>query len=264
LQVLIKAAKNAGEILNKYFTVAQRMDTKDKTNQRDLVTVADGESQEMIRKTITEMLVKDKIPEKEIGFIGEENLNVDGKHMFIIDPLDGTTDFACGLPFFCVSIAYAYNGELKAGVIFNPIDKTLYSAELGKGSKVVRNGISQNLKMTPESLRNCLASIHINSPEAWERARKFNEKIRGMRDIGSIALETAMMAEGIFNMVYCTRCYIWDMAAVSVIVSEAGGKIFELNGQDWKPDFANSRKQLEVIGAHKNKVAEFLEELKSE
>jgi myo-inositol-1(or 4)-monophosphatase len=261
LNILKAAAKSSGKIINGYFSIAKRIDTREKTSQRDLITKIDEESQEEIRKTIIKLVKEKGITEKEIGFIGEEKLNEDGKHMFIIDPIDGTTDFACGLPFFCVSIAYAFEGEIITGVVYNPNDKAMYVAERGKGSVVIRNGVTRQLKMVSTQLKDCFGSVHTNTPEAWDRAKRLNEKIRGIRDLGSIALETAMMAEGIFNMIYCSRCYVWDLAAVSLIVSEAGGMIVDLNGQEWKPDLVNSTKQLEVIGAHRENIREYLSEL---
>jgi myo-inositol-1(or 4)-monophosphatase len=263
LNVLRMAAVNSGVIISNYFETVKNIETREKTSHRDLVTKVDEESQEEIRKTIVKNLMMEGVSEEEIGAIGEEKLNENGKHMFVIDPLDGTTNFVSGLPFFGISIAYAHRGRIQSGVIYNPIDRTLYSAEVGLGAWVERGNEKRELKIEPVELKNCLVFIHADSSNAWKKVESLYPAVRGVRNIGSIVLQLGFLAEGIYNIGYNSKCYVWDIAAASIIISEAGGIIADMDGKDWIPDLTNTRKPLEVVAGHKDKIGEILRRLNS-
>jgi len=112
LDILELAARAAGEIILSYFHKESHITRK--TSHQNLVTEADTSSQAIIKKIITDSLEKRGMSENEIGFIGEENLKTVGtKHSFIIDPLDGTNNFASGLDYFCISIAHVVDGQVE-------------------------------------------------------------------------------------------------------------------------------------------------------
>src|SRR3989344_8589889 len=116
IDVLKTAAIEAGTILLNYYK--KNLTLNYKTSHKDFYTIADVESQKTIKETITKLLVKKGVDKCEIGFIGEENLNTasNKKHLFVIDPLDGTTNFTSGFDFFAISIGYFYENELMAGL----------------------------------------------------------------------------------------------------------------------------------------------------
>jgi len=258
LDILTESAEIAGKLVRENFKLGGKIEAWEKTSQRDIVTRIDKESQEIIRKHITESLVKTGLHKDNIGFIGEENLGQPGKHIFIIDPIDGTTNFACGLPFFCISIAHAYQGDIDAGVIYNPIDNVIYMSKTGQGAWMKKMGITKKLETFSTPARQSLASMHTNTPAVWEMARKINEKIRGIRDMGSIALELAMLSDGIFNLVYCSRCYIWDVAAAKVILKEAGADIYNNKGKPWEPDWKKWNEKLEIMACNKDDLNDWV------
>src|SRR3990167_1043046 len=120
INILKSAATEAGTILLNYYK--KNLTLNYKTSHKDFYTIADVESQKIIKEVITKLLVKKGIKETEIGFIGEENLSVgkNAKHLFVIDPIDGTTNFASGFDFFAISIAYFHEGTLTTGLIYRP------------------------------------------------------------------------------------------------------------------------------------------------
>ena len=124
LDVLIEAAQSGGEVLLKNFR--GKITVSEKTSHQNLVTEADYVSQKTIVDFITKALIQKGIGENEIGFIGEEGLYKPGKHLFIIDPLDGTNNFASGNSYFAVSIGYYLNGTARASAIYYPTQKILF------------------------------------------------------------------------------------------------------------------------------------------
>lgn len=144
ITILEKAARGAGGIVLSYFHKESHITRK--TSHQNLVTEADTSSQAFIKKMITEAMIQRGISGNEIGFIGEENLETKGtKHTFIIDPLDGTNNFASGLDYFSISIAHVEDGAVKDGVIYWPSRDILYYAVAGKGAfKIVKGQSPSN------------------------------------------------------------------------------------------------------------------------
>src|SRR5260221_602641 len=132
LKTIEAAARKAGEGLLTSFH--QHLHAKEKTNHQNLVSKADFNSQKYIRDFLLKNLLAQGIDRKNIGFLGEEGLDEKGEYTFIIDPLDGTTNFISGIEYFAVSIACLQNGELLCGVTYNPVTDTLYIAEKGNGA----------------------------------------------------------------------------------------------------------------------------------
>jgi len=251
INVLKKAATEAGTILLKYYK--KNLTLNYKTSHKDFYTIADIESQKIIRETITNLLKKKGIAGSEIGFIGEENL-VSGnqkKHLFVIDPLDGTINYAFGLDFFSVSIAYFYNGILTAGLVYQPTNKNFYYATKGKGA--FKN--NQPLKMTYKPLKRSLLSGLISSrPEVYTKLFKIYENlyphVAGYRNLNSMAIDNCLLAENVFNIVINGHTFIWDISASKLIIEESGGVMVDFNGLPINFDLNNPKLAYDVISCH--------------
>jgi len=261
INVLKSSATEAGTILLKYYK--KNLTLNYKTSHKDFYTIADVESQKIIKDTITKLLVKKGIDESNIGFIGEENLHVYSKrkYLFVIDPLDGTTNFASGFDFFSVSIAYFYDDILTAGLIYRPTTKDFYYASKGKGA--FKN--KKSLKVAYKPLKQCLLDGLLSSqPEIYSMLFKIYQNIyphvAGYRNISSMAIDNCLLTENIYNIVVNGHTFIWDIAAVKLIVEEAGGVMFDFKGRSVNFDLNNPKLAYDVISCHprlKNEILKF-------
>lgn len=257
----------AGKILLKYFKTP--LDISQKQSIHSIVTIVDLESQKIIQETIIDKLEGKGIKRLDIGFIGEENLNEKGKYLFIIDPLDGTTNFASGFPYFCVSIACAINNEIQYGLIYNPISSEFYFAEKGKGAYKLFNKNKTKLSIKKAEMKNILMNGHFNSNNEIRRKQlnlynKLMPQIRGFRSVGALALDLALSSENIFNIVVNGSCCLWDIAAGGLIITESGGLITDWEGKDIDYDFNNSNKDYQVIAGEKEIVKKAVEMFKQQ
>ncbi len=236
-QDLLKTAEEtavaAGELLRKLWPEPRQIKSK---GYRDFVTDADIASQELIAKSILE-----RYPEH--GFITEEDapdLAHSGDVVWIIDPLDGTSNYSRLHPIFCVSIAAAVkqaDGKLRviAGAIFDPMRNELFSAADGFGSKL--NGAPISVSETGE-----LEASYIGLD--WSRGHLRRQAILGVLDelahqvhtiraIGSAALALGWVANGRLDIYFNVGVGSWDVAAGSVIINEAGGSVTNYAGSRW-------------------------------
>lgn len=223
----VRAALRSGEVLARGFGTAFEIDSKD--GKHDLVTEYD----KRVEKLIIEMISK-LYPDH--GFLAEESGtsgDTDGQVLWIVDPLDGTVNFARGVPMFSVSIAAAVEGVVVCGVVYNPMVGELFVAEKGKGASlngapikvttckglrqgVVATGLPYNVAENPHHCIDQLAHIaHLGIP---------------IRRIGSAALDLAYVASGKFDGFWEVILRPWDFAAGKILVEEAGGKVTSLNG----------------------------------
>lgn len=194
----------------------------------DLVTEIDIASERLIKKRLAE-----KFP--GFRFLGEEDGGDDWKagKVWVVDPIDGTTNFANRLPHFCVSIALCDDGEPIAGAIVNPMTKDTYSCFKSGGSRL--NG--EPLRVNQVSVLN-EALVATGFPydrrqhldEILERLRIMLLKTQGVRRLGSAALDLCYMARGIYSIYWETNLKPWDIAAGNLLVTEAGGKITRFDG----------------------------------
>jgi myo-inositol-1(or 4)-monophosphatase len=248
--VLINAALAGGNILKTYFK--QNLSHFDKTSYKDFYTVADLESQKAIKKTILEEISAKGIGREDTGFIGEEKLYEPRKrHLFIIDPLDGTVNFANGFDHFAVSIGYFKDGSPEAGVVLEPTSGALYFAAKGKGS--FKN--DQRLKILPQTLKNSFVNGYFSSfPEVSRRLigvyNKLLPDVKAFRSLQCMALDNCLLADNIFNLIINGHTSIWDIAAVKLIIEEAGGGMYDLQGLPVKYELENPGKAYEVFSCH--------------
>jgi len=227
-EIAIVAARKAGKIHLKYFQ--KEFDTNTKSNTFDVVTTADIESEKAIKDII-------KLSFPDHGFIceegGSENLNSD--YIWIIDPLDGTNNFASGLPIFCVSIGLAHKGEIIVGVIYDATRDELYHTEKGKGAYL--NNISIKVSAaTSLSEAVLITGFYYNRGKEMEDTLEnmkifMRNGIRGIRRFGSAALDLAYVASGRATGFWEFELSPWDFAAGILLVQEAGGKATNLDNK---------------------------------
>lgn len=215
----IRMARAAGDIQLSYFRSAN-VKTDTKSNVFDIVTIADKESEKVIKS-----MIHDLYPEH--GIISEESdpEHTEREWTWIIDPLDGTTNFSQGLPGFCTSIALAHFGEPVVGVVFAPYLNELFHAVKGKGA--FRNG--SPIKCSSKS---ALDSAMVASGYPYDRRENPDNNIaqadsviplvRGYRCMGSAAIDLCYVASGFYDAYWELNLKIWDIAAGRLIAEEAG------------------------------------------
>ncbi|HXG53367.1 MAG TPA: inositol monophosphatase family protein [candidate division Zixibacteria bacterium] len=220
------AARAAGELLRESWLKPQTIDYK---GAIDLVTAADRESERCIVAALRE-----RFPDHAI--LAEEESNVTGSgsgYRWIVDPLDGTTNFAHGYPHFCVSIALEHESELIVGLVYDPLRRECFRAAKGHGATL--NGSTIRISSTPELDKSLLATgfpydrrEHPDFYLAYFKA--FMVRSQGVRRDGSAALDLCYVACGRLDGFWEMKLQPWDTAAGSLIVTEAGGRISDFSG----------------------------------
>ena len=232
-------AREAGARLREFFS--QGVETEYKGDV-DLVTVADRTSEKLIRERLSEAF-------PEHGIFGEEGTRdrLDGEFRWYVDPLDGTTNFAHGLPQFCVSmgleqrrkgLAPDEDGTMVAAVIYDPLRDDLFVAERGRGARL--NGKPMHVSKTPE-LAEALVATGFPSRKRNESPNihfyhEFSLRSHGVRRAGSAALDLAYVAAGRLDAFWEFNINPWDTAAGYLLVEEAGGKMTGFSGQPFRLD----------------------------
>ncbi len=233
----IDAALQAGALLREM--LADSLESKGvatKRNPADLVTRADRMAEEIITS-----LVRQRFPDH--GILAEEGTARAGEmYRWIIDPIDGTTNFAHGLPLFAVSIAVERKGELVAGVIYHPPMDEMFVAERGAGAFVRRGGREEPVKVS-DIATVAEAVVASGLPyEIRESGRNIPEIERLMRTaievriLGAAALHLAYVAAGRIAAFWEPGLNAWDIAAGALLVQEAGGRITDMHGRPFHVD----------------------------
>ena len=228
--VAAQAAQEAGKILNRIFGQVNYINKK---GEIDLVTEADLQSEKMILDIIGHNFPQDSIVTEESG---EFNHLPDRK--WIIDPLDGTTNFAHTFPFFAVSIALEIEQEVILGVVFNPYTGEYFEAVKGMGAFLNESPIK--ISRTRELGDSLLATgfpydIHHRPDRIIRLFKKMIVLAQGIRRPGSAAIDLCYVAAGRFDGFWEEGLKPWDTAAGSVIVKEAGGKVSDFRGDPYSP-----------------------------
>ena len=215
LNIMIKACEKASKVIIRDFGEIENLQVK-KKGPKDFVTKTD----KRVEKILIEELEKSK---KNYSFITEETgiINkADTDNFWIIDPIDGTTNFLHGIPHFAISIALKKNNELISGLIFDPIKNEMFYAEKNAGSFFNNRRIRVSKKI---ELEDCLfATNHEGAIQS-----KLN-----LRYTGCAALDLAYVASGRFDGYFHNNINIWDVAAGVLITKEAGGKVNDINKFD--------------------------------
>ena len=226
LAVARRAALQAGDLIREKLGGALHIRLKGQVN---LVTEVDLACEEQIRRTLREAFPSHRILGEEGGEVGEAH-----PCLWIVDPLDGTTNFAHAYPFFCVSIGLQIDGQVAVGVVHDPTRDETFQAVRGRGAWLndtrihvtEEDDLVRSLLVTgfPYDLRSC-PEIHL------DLFREFVLQARGVRRDGAAALDMCYVACGRFDAFWELGLSPWDMAAGSLIVSEAGGRLTDFQGR---------------------------------
>jgi myo-inositol-1(or 4)-monophosphatase len=222
---MVEMAHGAGAVLLKYFNKAHKIEHK---LNAGIVTEADRFAEDFILKKILRSYPTSSIITEESG-----EFKRDPSQLWVLDPLDGTTNYAHGFPWFCVSIGFYEDGKPRAGIIYQPLTKETYYAERGKGSEL--NGKRLRVSKAKDISNSLLGTgFYYTRGDLLKKEMSIfgavNEVARGVRRPGSAALDLAYVASGRYDAFWERGLSPWDVAAGFLIVEEAGGKITNYAG----------------------------------
>ena len=230
INVAIKAAREAGKIINRAALDVESVRVSQK-QVNDFVTEVDQASEQIIIETLLTAYPGHGILAEESG---QEHGAKDSEFVWIIDPLDGTTNFIHGFPVYCVSIALSVKGKIEQGVVYDPSRNDLFTATKGRGAYLNdrRLRVSKRLRMGE-----CLISTGF----PFRQGDNFNnylammgevmQRTAGLRRPGAAALDLAYVAAGFTDAFFETGLQPWDVAAGSLLVTEAGGLVGNFTGE---------------------------------
>jgi myo-inositol-1(or 4)-monophosphatase len=269
-KIILEAAEKAGDVLVGYFKQGHHVVAQFKANRHQLLTKADTESQDIIESTLRKSMKTMGHSDDEIGFIGEESLHKPSQYTFIIDPIDGTTNFAYGMNHFCISIALYKDEKPFVGCVYIPLTKIAYIAQEGKGAyKIDRSATSplQTLHVDhtplPDSI--FLTEPSYRSEEMYHRIellKIIQPQVQSIRMLGSAALDFCMITDGQAELAL-GGAHMWDFAAVDIIVRAAGGATADWAGNPFKIDLNLYMKRHHIIACHPQNLQEFSTLVKS-
>ena len=230
LNVMIKAAQKAGRTLKRDFGEVEHLQVSLK-GPADYVSAADRRAEEIL---CTEL----SAARPGYGFVGEEGgrrPGTDETHTWIVDPLDGTSNFLHGIPHFAISIGLEREGMIVAGLVYNPISEELFTAERGKGAFLN----NQRLRVAArKQLGDAVVACglpHLGRGDLELASRELaavQAKVAGLRQFGAAALDLAWVAAGRFDGFWERDLSPWDIAAGLILVREAGGFVTDLQQGD--------------------------------
>ena len=229
LNIAVRAARTAGNIIARSFESHSDLEVESK-GDNDFVTKVDKEAEQAI-------IAKIKQSYPDHTFVGEESGLTEGNDDFkwIIDPLDGTTNFLNGIPHFCVSIALQYKGKLDQAVVFDPLRGELFTASRGQGAQL--NGFRIRVSQHKELANTVLATAFPFKKKDKEVLNKamlqFSNIFTDSGDVrrsGSAALDMAYVAAGRYDGYWEQGIKPWDVAAGELLIREAGGLVSDFNG----------------------------------
>ena len=229
--VLLQATRAGAKVVQEYFDRPFVISNKEGIN--NLVTEADHASEKVIIEVIRESFPGHSILSEEVGAITQES-----EFKWIIDPIDGTVNFANGIPLCCVSIAVEKDGKMVLGAVYNPFMNEFFVAEKGQGATLNDKKISVSAKT--EVLKSCLVTgfpytylDHPNGPlEVFSRLIRQGVPVRRL---GSAAIDLCWVAAGRFDGFYEHKLAAWDSAAGFLLVEEAGGRVTDYDGNHYSP-----------------------------
>lgn len=223
-----EAALEAGRYLLQGLSQKKEVDFK---GQVDLVTSFDRRSEEMIFRRLSRAF-------PDHSFLAEEEIRQDraSAYCWLVDPLDGTTNYAHGLPVFCVSIALSLKKEVVLGVVYDPAREEMFTAVRGQGAYL--NGQPVRVSGTAELGRSLLATgfpydVRSSNDNNLDHFSNFAVRAQAIRRLGSAALDLCYVACGRFDGYWEKKLKPWDLAAGSLLVEEAGGRVSDLEGGDF-------------------------------
>jgi myo-inositol-1(or 4)-monophosphatase len=230
MNVMVKAARRAGRSLKRDLGEIENLQVSMK-GPANFVSLADKRAEEMLYADLTKA-------RPGYGFLGEEGGGREGtdkSHTWIVDPLDGTTNFLHGIPQFAVSIGLAREGQVIAGLIYNPANDELYMAEKGSGAFLNDTRLRVAGR---KQLNECVIACglpHIGRGDHELSRMEMTElqpKVAGLRRFGAASLDLAFVAAGRLDGYWERNLQPWDIAAGIILIKEAGGTVGDINGGD--------------------------------
>ena len=230
VNVMVKAARQAGTVILRHMSKLDSLNVVEK-NRQDYASEVDSLAEKEIIKELRRAYPDVAILAEESGAMGK------GRQTFVIDPLDGTSNFLRGMPHFCVSIALVENGEPTDGVIFDPLRNELFTASKGAGA------LLNDKKLRVSDRKELASSMLITGFPPRERARLapqleairvLLDEAEDIRRTGSAALDLAYVACGRVDGYFEAGVKPWDIAAGILLVREAGGRVCDFRGRGEK------------------------------
>lgn len=229
LNIAVKAARRAGDIINRAAMNLERLTVTRKAHS-DFVSEVDRSAEEAIIKILRDAYPDHSILAEESGKSGQVGKS---EYQWIIDPLDGTTNFLHGFPQYCVSIALLHRGVLSQGVIYNPVNDELFTASRGGGAFLNdhRIRVSKRIQLGESLIGTGFPFRDFTHMDAYfAMFRDLVPKTAGIRRPGSAALDLAYVAAGRYDGFWETGLAPWDIAAGCLLILEAGGMVSDLEG----------------------------------
>lgn len=230
LNVMVAAARKAGRGLRRDFGEIEHLQVSMK-GPANFVSAADRLAEEVLQAELSHA-------RPGYGFLGEEGglqVGADPSHRWIVDPLDGTTNFLHGIPQFAISIGLEREGTMVAAVIYNPANEELFIAERGKGAFLNNQRLRVAARRRLSDAVVACGLPHLGRGDLALFRREFavvHEQVAGLRRFGAASLDLAWVAAGRFDAFWERDLAPWDMAAGLLMVREAGGFVSDLDGGD--------------------------------
>jgi len=230
MTVMIQAVRKAGRALARDFGEVENLQVSMK-GPANFVTAADRKAEETLRAELSRA-------RPGWGFLMEEGGTIEGtdpNHRWIVDPLDGTTNFLHGIPIFAISVALERQGQIVAGVIYNPVTDELYAAERGGGAFLNdrRLRVANRQNLFEAVIGTGIPHLGIGDHGQYlKELRQVMGQVAGVRRLGAAALDLAFVAAGRYDAFWERGLYAWDVAAGILLVREAGGFVSDVEGRD--------------------------------
>ncbi len=233
LEIAKNAAHKAGEIQLRDINKIKSISYKGIKGKNNILTEVDMECEEVILSIIKNSFPTHDVLAEESG----KNLHNKSDYIWLIDPLDGTMNYFHSYPYFSVSIALEYKGQVICGVVYDPVKDEMFGSEANKGAELNESSIKvSNISLLEDSL---VASGTFHHPEEGfmykfiEILKNLSSKAQGVRRDGSAALDLCYVACGRYESFWEYGLNPWDMAAGALILEEAGGKVTDLKGSNF-------------------------------
>jgi myo-inositol-1(or 4)-monophosphatase len=233
----IDAAQRAGVVLMDRYERLERIRHK---SARDVVTEADHLSEELILSSIRAHSLGDGVLAEESGehqLASGAGLTAGTGRVWVVDPLDGTVNYANGIPFFCVSIALVIDGRPVVGVVHDPTRGEVFSAAAGEPALLIDRATPAGREIQAsdkEKLSDFVISLALSGRAVATRIRQVRKQVRISRSMGAAALALAYVANGRFDaFIQSSGLSVWDVAAAGLIAEQSGATVTDLSGGPW-------------------------------
>ena len=226
LHTAVRSVREGGRVILMYFNQLDRLEYSSK-GRNDYVSQADVEAERAVLDVLTRAY-------PDHGIIAEESGEREGsEYTWVIDPLDGTTNFLHGFPMFAVSVAVKRGGVLEHGVVYDPLHDEMFTASRGEGAQLngKRLRVSTTRQLAPSLLGTGFPFRDLGIIEPWMRSfQSLLPKTSGIRRAGAAALDLAYVAAGRLDGFWEFGLKPWDMAAGALLIREAGGLVADVSG----------------------------------